>query len=401
MPRLFPFRGLRYDPSVAGALERLTAPPYDVISDSEREGLRARSPYNIVHVDQPGAAGQGASAGYAGAGSLLAAWRASGVLKPSDVPSYYGYELRYPMDGIRHRLRGIVGALELEPWGGSVLPHEHTMPGPIEDRLRLLRATRTHLSPIYGTVAGPCARLNQLLDRTQEDDSIANVRDHEGVEHRIWPIDGEQDVASWLAGEPLLIADGHHRYATALAYRDERRATDGPGPWDRILSLVVDAGTQEVPVLPYHRVQVRGEPPTGGQPAADLADALAETDDVHLRYATVTKVADSVTYRTHRLQGAPPTVLALHEQLLDRVAPDDALRFTHVAADADAAVREGSAIAAYLLPGTTPDRVRAVIERGDRLPPKSTFFWPKPRTGMILMPFDGPIGGPVDAVLER
>jgi hypothetical protein len=186
-----------------------------------------------------------------------------------------------------------------------------------------------------------------------------------------------------------------------LAYRDERRAADGPGPWDRILSLVVDAGTEEVPVLPYHRVQVRGEPPTGGQPAADLADALAETDDVQLRYATVTMVANTVTYRTHRLRGDPPTVLALHEQLLDRVAPDDALRFTHVAADADAAVREGSAIAAYLLPGTTPDRVRAVIERGDRLPRKSTFFWPKPRTGMILMPVDGPIDGRVDGLVER
>ena len=86
----------------------------------------------------------------------------------------------------------------------------------------------------------------------------ANVRDHEGVEHRMWAIDGQEDVTSWLADEPLLIADGHHRYATALAYRDERRAADGPGPWDRILSLVVDAGSQEVPVLPYHRVQIGG-----------------------------------------------------------------------------------------------------------------------------------------------
>ncbi|HEY6651212.1 MAG TPA: DUF1015 domain-containing protein, partial [Actinomycetota bacterium] len=338
---------------MAGPLDRLTAPPYDVISESDQEGLRARSPYNIVHVDRTEAAGNDGASGYAIAGSLLADWRASGVLRPSDVPSYYGYELRYALDGIRHRLRGIVGALELEPWGGSVLPHEHTMPGPIEDRLRLLRATRTHLSPIYGTISGPCARLNELLDRTVDGDPIVNVRDHEGVEHRMWPIDGQEDVTSWLADEPLLIADGHHRYATALAYRDERRADDGPGPWDRILTLVVDAGSEEVPVLPYHRVQIGGEPPTGGQPAADLADVLADTDDLQLRYGTVTKIAGTVTYRVHRLRGHPPTVLALHEQLLDRVAPGDALRFTHVAADADTAVRDGSAIAAYLLPGTT------------------------------------------------
>jgi uncharacterized protein (DUF1015 family) len=401
VPRLFPFRGLQYDPSVAGPLDRLTAPPYDVISESDQEGLRARSPYNIVHVDRTEGAGNDGASSYAIAGSLLADWRASGVLRPSDVPSYYGYELRYALDGVRHRLRGIVGALELEPWGGSVLPHEHTMPGPIEDRLRLLRATRTHLSPIYGTISGPCARLNELLDHTADGDPIANVRDHEGVEHRMWAIDGQEDVTSWLADEPLLIADGHHRYATALAYRDERRAADGPGPWDRILTLVVDAGSEEVPVLPYHRVQIDGEPPTGGRPAADLADVLADTDDLQLRYGTVTNVAGTVTYRVHRLRGHPPTVLALHEQLLDRVAPGDALRFTHVAADADAAVRDGSAIAAYLLPGTTTDRVRAVIERGDRLPRKSTFFWPKPRTGMILMPVDGPMDVPVDRLVDR
>ena len=108
---------------MAGPLDRLTAPPYDVISESDRQGLRARSPYNIVHADRTELVGNDGASGYAIAGSLLADWRASGVLRPSDVPSYYGYELRYALGGIRHRLRGIIGALELEPWGGNVLPH--------------------------------------------------------------------------------------------------------------------------------------------------------------------------------------------------------------------------------------------------------------------------------------
>ena len=392
VPRLSPFRGLLYDPSVAGPLDHLTSPPYDVISEPDREGLRSRSPYNIVRVDlMEGARHDGSDGRYATAASLLSDWRASGALVASDGPRYYVYEFRFPLDGARRRLRGLVGALELEPWGGTVLPHEDTMPGPIEDRLQLLRATRTHLSPIYGTIAGPCDRLNELLDRTIGSAPIAIVYDEEGVEHRLWEIHGEEDVTSWLADEPLLIADGHHRYATALAYRDERRAAEGTGPWDRILALVVDAATEQVPVLPYHRVQMDGEPPTGGQPADDLARVLARADDLHLRYGTVTKVAGAVAYRIHRLRGDPPTVRALHEQVLDRVAPGDALRFTHVAADADAAVRDGSAVAAYLLPATTADRVRRVVERGDRLPRKSTFFWPKPRTGMILMPVDGPV----------
>ena len=223
-----------------------------------------------------GARHDGSDGRYDTAASLLSDWRASGALVASDGPRYYVYEFRFPLDGARRRLRGLVGALELEPWGGTVLPHEDTMPGPIEDRLQLLRATRTHLSPIYGTIAGPCDRLNELLDRTIGSAPIAIVYDEEGVEHRLWEIHGEEDVTSWLADEPLLIADGHHRYATALAYRDERRATEGPGPWDRILALVVDAATEQVPVLPYHRVQMDGEPPTGGQPADDLARAATE-----------------------------------------------------------------------------------------------------------------------------
>jgi len=153
----------------------------------------------------------------------------------------------------------------------------------------------------------------------------------------------------------------------------------------------VDAGTEEVPVLPCQRIQIGGDRPIGGRPVPGLAQALSAADDLRLRYGTVTKDEGTVVYRIHSLRGEPPTVLALHEQLLDRVAPGDALRFTHVAADADAAVRDGSAIAAYLLPGTTPGRVRAVVQQGGRLPRKSTFFWPKPRTGMILLPVDDPI----------
>ena len=186
VPRISPFRGLVYDPSVAGPWEQLTAPPYDVISESDQEGLRARSSYNIVHIDLTGGAvGDGAAPGYATAASLLADWSASGVLTAPDAPRYYGYELRYPLDGAHHRLRGLVGALDLEPLGRSIVPHEHTMPGPIEDRLQLLRATRTHLSPIYGTIAGPCDRLNELLDRTIGSAPIAIVYDEEGVEHRL------------------------------------------------------------------------------------------------------------------------------------------------------------------------------------------------------------------------
>jgi uncharacterized protein (DUF1015 family) len=386
VPRVAPFRGLRFDPAVAGPLDRLTAPPYDVISGPTREGLRGRSPFNIVHVDLASDDRDPSREPYAHAGGVLEGWRRDGVLVRDPEASYYAYEILFPLDGSDRRIRGIVCALELEGWGGAVLPHEETMDGPIDDRLRLLRATRTHLSPIYGTVAGPVEALGDALEVVTGTPPDAIVHDEEQVEHRLWVVPGRTDVDAWLGSLPLLIADGHHRYATALAYRDERRREEGPGPWDHVLALIVDAATETVPVLPYHRVQVTGPQPDPGRPAADLAEALAAVDDGCLRYATVSRRDGRVAYAVHDLAGEPPTVRALHEQVLDRIAPGDALEFTHDAADADLAVREGGAVAAYLLPATTPDRVRAVVERGERLPRKSTFFWPKPRTGMVMLP---------------
>jgi uncharacterized protein (DUF1015 family) len=369
---------------VAGPLDLLTAPPYDVISGPNREGLRGRSPYNIVHVDLGDDGTEGAGDRYERAGALLRTWRSEQALVLPDAPAYYAYELRF--DGDERRVRGVLCALELEPWGDAVLPHEQTMEGPIDDRLRLLRETRTQLSPIYGTVAGPSEPLARALEDVTTAPPIADVRDEEGVEHRIWAIPADTNVRGWLADLPLLVADGHHRYTTALTYRRERRRVHGPGPWDRVMTFVVDSAVETVPVLPYHRVQIAGAPPSGGEPAADLADLLAHLDDERLRYGTITRDGGGTAYRLHELDGDPPTVRALHEHVLDRAAPGDALRFTHDTADAERAVLEGAAVAAYLLPPTTPERVRTVVERGERLPRKSTFFWPKPRTGIVMMP---------------
>jgi uncharacterized protein (DUF1015 family) len=396
VPRVAPFRGLTYDAAIAGPLDRLTAPPYDVISDDRRRGCLDASPYNVVRLDLSEGddiAGSGDNR-YLRAGATLDAWRTSGVLARTADPVFYACEMRFDLAGRSRRLRGLICAMDLEPWGGSVLPHEETMPGPIEDRLQLLRATHTHLSPIYGTIAGPNAPLAALLERAASAPPVLRAVDEEGVDHRLWPVAGDEPVDRWIKDEQLLIADGHHRYATALEYRDERRASDGPGPWDRILTLIVDAGTEDVPVLPYHRVQMHGRVPVGGEVALDLPSLLRAVDDAALSYGTARRIDATVEYRLHRLQGDPPAVEALHHQLLDRIAPGDALAFTHEAEEADALVRDGSAVAAYFLPSTTPDRIRKVIERGERLPRKSTFFWPKPRTGMVFMPLDDGIFEP-------
>jgi uncharacterized protein (DUF1015 family) len=380
MPRVFPFEALVYDVAVAGALDRVTTPPYDVISETRRRKY-ASEPFSIVQVDLGIDDGDDR---YLQAGTLLRRWVDEGVLVRTP-PAFFAYEMSSSM---ADTVRGVFCAMELEDWGGGVMPHEQTMAGPVEDRLRLLRATHTHLSAVYGTVGGPCPSLEDLLDDVTGRTPEAELVDEQGVMHRRWTIPANVPIADWLVEEPLLIADGHHRYTTALAFRDEMRAASGPGPWDRLLTFVVDAGSEHLSVQPFHRIQVSGSLPEPGRPVGDLEAVLEALSDDQPRVGIVRPNGSEPELSVRDLAGEPPAVRALHDGLLDALAPAGALRFTPNADEAVEAVRSGRAVAAYLLPPTTPDRIRKVVERGERLPQKSTYFWPKPRTGMILMPLD-------------
>jgi uncharacterized protein (DUF1015 family) len=378
MPRVFPFEALVYDIGVVGALDRVTTPPYDVISEDRRKEYWS-DPFSIVQVDLGTGDGEDR---YVQAGALLRRWIVDGVLVRTP-PAFHAYEMRSsPTEAVR----GIFCAMELEDWGGGILPHEETMSGPVEDRLQLLRATQTDLSAVYGTVTGPCPSLENLLDAVTSKPPEAELLDEQGVTHRRWSIPADLPIGDWLAEEPLLIADGHHRYTTALAYRDEMRAANGPGPWDRLLTFVVDAGSERLSVRPFHRIQLSGSAPEPGRPVGDLAAVLGALSDEGPRIGVVRPDGAHAELTVWDLAGDPPAVRALHDELLDAIAPPGSLRFTPDAAEALSAVEGGGAVAAYLLPPTTPDRIRRVVERGERLPQKSTYFWPKPRTGMIMMP---------------
>jgi uncharacterized protein (DUF1015 family) len=202
----------------------------------------------------------------------------------------------------------------------------------------------------------------------------------------MWKLGDGSDISSWLQSDELLIADGHHRYTVALAFRDELRARHGPGPWDRMMMMVVDAGTEDPPVLPIHRVLLSGAQPTEGRRVRDLAEVLSELRDDELSYGSVTVEDGQPIHRVDELKGEPPTVCALHEQVLPDA--DDRLRFVPDAVAAEEAVRVGPAVAAFFLPPTKVERIRSVIDHGRRLPQKSTYFWPKPRTGFVIRPFE-------------
>lgn len=388
MSRVSPFVGLLFDQARIGSLDLVTTPPYDVISPEEQRRFRDSSPYNVIRLelgeDLPGDGGSDNK--YRRAAADLRRWREDGTLVPTDGPRFYAYEMRFRYHGQAQRVRGAICAVELEDWGGSILPHERTMQGAVEDRLRLVRAVHANLSCIQVVFKGPCDPLTEVLNGAAVTAPAAFTTDEAGVEHRMWLLEPSTDIATWLADESLMIADGHHRYTMSLRYRDEMRRQHGAGAWDRVMALVVDAAAERPPVLPYHRMLVAGEPPIDGVRVRDLAEVLDALDDEQLVYGIVTREEGVLMHRVAELRGGPPTVCALHEQRLTGV--DDALAFTHDAVDAEDAVRHGEAVAAYLLPATNADRIRAVIDRGERLPQKSTFFWPKPRSGMVIRPLD-------------
>jgi uncharacterized protein (DUF1015 family) len=387
VPRLSPFRGLSFDETIAGRLDLVTAPPYDVISEDRRLELLRASPFSVVHLDlaEGSADPSDPASRYARAAALLAEWEAVGALRRDADTAHYVYEMA---PRAAPPVRGVIAAMRLEDWGGRVLPHEEVMDGPVQDRLALLRATGTHLSPVYGVVDDPTGRMDASVRSAAMQTPGVDVVDEQEVRHRVWRVPGGRLDLSHLEGEPLLIADGHHRYTTALRYRDERRRDAGPGPWDAVMAFVVDAVTQALSVRPFHRVQTTGEaPPPEGEavPSLEAAMRALSDDDCTLGIATSGSDGD-VAYRIRRLAGPPPAVRAAHRELIDRIAPEGSLRYTPDASEADAALRRGDAVAAYLLPPTTPARIRATVERGERLPQKSTCFSPKPRTGMVMMP---------------
>ncbi|TMK84972.1 MAG: DUF1015 domain-containing protein [Actinobacteria bacterium] len=214
-------------------------------------------------------------------------------------------------------------------------------------------------------------------------------RPRSGTTHRVWvAATGWDEALQEIRNSRLMIADGHHRYTVALAHRDEMRARHGAGPWDAMMTMVVDARAENPPVLPIHRVVMGGALPEAprGDPVRDLAEVLATVSDDDLTLGVVAIEDGRLIHRIASLPGVPPVVCALHEQILDR-APNIALRFEPDAARAEQAVGSGVASAAYVLPPTQVDRVWNLVSEGKLLPQKSTYFWPKPRTGLVIRPF--------------
>jgi len=413
-----PIRGIRYNSEKVGALETVVAPPYDVITPEGRAHLLSKNLFNVVRIDLP--IGDG-DAKYRYAGSLWRRWRESGVLVRDPAPALYFLEERYVTPSGKPAVRrGFIGALVLEEIGkGSVLPHERTFAGPKADRLRLMEETLANLSPVFLLYRDPTDELGGTYARVASAPPDAEAQTAGGTS-RMWRVTDTGDirrVAEVVRRYPLIIADGHHRYETAIRFRDQQRAMGIRGAAESLMVYLCSSDDPNLTILPPHRVVTF-------PPSFDVGGFLSRLDEYFAvtrigatspNLAGLLKVDTAESYKigmwvkNHGVfllglrswervaewidpQRSPAwrklDVSLLHEVILQRIAGvsenDVNIRYTVDPEDGCSAVVSGSADIFFLIRAPSAAQIAAVAEAGDVMPHKSTYFSPKPLTGMVM-----------------
>lgn len=446
MARVVPFRGVRYNPSRV-RLSEVVAPPYDVVSPEQQRSYHDRSPVNVMHLELglPEGPDEHGRDRYARAAYLLREWLRDGILEREPRPAYYVYEEGFELGGRHLTRRGVFAAVGLEPWDRDVvLPHEHTLPKPKADRLSLLRATQAQISPIYTFFDDADGSYRDWISRAtarQADAAVslpASSVVEVATEHRLWVV-GDPDACraleSVMSPRQLFIADGHHRYETALAYQQERRATAGAGrrePWDDVLMLLVASEDPGLVILPIHRVVRVPDRLDRERLIAGLSRlfdvAWASREAVLERFAASgtgdgEPIAERPSFGVLGLrkgEGAIVTlregasveremprevsaawraldVSVLHALILEPllgIGPEQVASQQYVAYERDAraaaSALDHGADLVFLMRPTRVTQVRDVARAHDRMPQKSTYFYPKVATGIVMYPLSEP-----------
>ncbi len=409
-----PLRALHYDQVVAGPLQALLAPPYDVIDPAQRAELAARSPYNAVRIDLP----EGEPDPYAAAAAELEAWRRAGAVVEDPEPALWALEQAYTgPDGRERTRRGILARVRVEDYGpGRIRPHERTHPGPKEDRLRLTRATRANLSPIFSLHAG-----DAYAALAPEGEPWGEATDEDGTRNRLWRVAEPARITAAqaiLAEAELLIADGHHRYETARVYADE---VGGEGAHRYVLMCLVSLEDPGLTIFPTHRLLDGLKDPAVqerlGGALKDLFHIEQVTEDelrppdapdgapVQLGYmdshfqtpyrltlkdpGTADRALAHMPEAYRRLDTAVLEALILTGPVgltEDDIAHLRGLGYSRTDAEAVQLIRSGRYDAGFFLRSTPVGQVREVAAAGVTMPPKSTYFFPKVPTGLLFHP---------------
>jgi uncharacterized protein (DUF1015 family) len=419
-----PLSSLRYDLDRVGGFEAVLSPPYDVIDPAQRAELAARSPFNVVGIDLPEPATEGGDP-YENAATLLAEWQQAGALVRDDDPSFWILTQDYlAPDGSRRTRSGFLAAVRIEDYGaGKIRPHERTHPGPKEDRLRLTRATKTNLSPIFALYSDSTGAARATIAEQTEGEPYGEQIDEEGTVNRLWRVtdlDAAAALSEALDPAELLIADGHHRYETARIYADE---IGGDGPHRFVLMDLVALEDPGLSVFPTHRLisGLADDPERAGALRKTIEECFEVTElgsneelppnglsaDGRLQFGYLDSrhnrplrlvlreqmIADDALadfpepYR--KLDAAVLEALILQGPLgltEDDISHFNGLGYSRNDDEALALLGSGEYDAAFFLSGAPIEQIQEIAAAGVNMPPKSTFFTPKVPTGLIFNP---------------
>ncbi len=413
MAEIIPFRGFLYDISKV-SIEDVLAPPYDIITPEGQESLYTKSPYNIVRIDfgKEEAGDNDTENKYTRAKRCLDVWIKDGILIRSDKPSLYAYEVTYSIQDMRKRLRGLLCLVKLEELGkGNVYAHECTRSKPKQDRLNLLKACGASTSPIFSLYKSPADGISNILSRITLTRPFLQTADLSGDLHRLWQIDraGEIEIVRQeLADKPLFIADGHHRYETSFEYSREMSAEktslSDKKSYDYTLTFLANMMDEGITILPTHRLikDIPGE--IDGMLSRHFeVETIANDFDIRRKlsgrknafgfFRKREKVWHILTYRGRNLSEVHPDlrkidVIILDEMIFKKILVNAEIGYEMDIAKALDRVNHGEYAAAFFLNPTRVEDVEKSALSPMRMPPKSTYFYPKLLTGLVLNKWD-------------
>ncbi len=411
MAEVIPFRGVLFNiPKVSKSSgEEVLAPPYDIIKPEQQQELYDKSPYNIVKIDfgKKSPDDNEQANRYTRAKSLLESWLKEEALISSKTPSFYAYEIGYALEGRQLTLRGFLGLVKLEALGkGNIHPHEYTHSKPKKDRLDLMRYCEANISPIFSIYNSPEKKASLILAEASRAKPYIEARDPDGSVHRLWQIEDSASVDAIrkeLEDKAIFIADGHHRYETALEYQKEMQKKEGAAdrarPYDYVLMFLANMADEGLSILPTHRL-------VKDLPADALEQLSADFDirEMNLSNDILSSIAgkrdayglytggDSwyfLSYKGEGIHGVPPAlrdldVTILHDLIFKQLLDIEAVSYEMNVQKCLEAVRSGEFRAAFFLNPTGVYDVERVALASLRMPPKSTYFYPKLMTGMVL-----------------
>ncbi len=429
------FRAFRYDLGRVGALGDVVAPPYDVIDAALQQALYDRSPYNVIRLElnKEEPADNDTANRYTRAGRFLREWQQDGVLVQDSARALYVYHQEFEVEGQRYTRKGFMARARLERFGeGRIYAHEETMAGPKADRLQLMRATGMNLSQIFGLYPDENGDVQATLDKAVGRALPLEATDHLGVVSRLWPVTDQQAVSAvtgLLGPKPAFIADGHHRYETACRYLDERRAADdahdAEAPANFVLMMLVSMSDPGLVILPTHRLvsglpavtaeQVRAalgqhfqvDTVGRGEKAARDTWELIEADGGQnvlglgtvadgvwqmARFTTPAKMDELAADHSPAWRGLGVSIL--HVLVLDHLLPkalggQPACRYVHLVREVNEATAARACQLAVLVPPARMSHVEEIAGNLEKMPPKSTYFYPKLLSGLVLNSLKG------------